>query len=131
VHVRQKHTVDILLAELLTIVNWYNPFVWLIRYSIRQNLEFIADCEVLKKGLDKKSYQYHLLSVMGQVEYKLANNFNFSSLKKRIVMMNKLRSARPSSGCMGSCRIVFLRNLKVLRLWIRAATLLSGCGGIP
>ncbi len=94
VHIRQRHTLDILLAELLTVLNWYNPFVWLIRYSIRQNLEFIADQKVLETGFDKKEYQYHLLKVVGQSGYRLANNFNFSSLKKRIVMMNKLKSAR-------------------------------------
>jgi hypothetical protein len=57
-------------------------------------LEFIADRKVLAGGFDKKDYQYHLLKVVGQPRYQLANNFNFSSLKKRIVMMNKLRSAR-------------------------------------
>jgi TonB-dependent SusC/RagA subfamily outer membrane receptor len=45
-------------------------------------------------GCDKKSYQYHLLKVAGQSRYCLANNFNFSSLKKRIIMMNKDKSAR-------------------------------------
>jgi TonB-dependent SusC/RagA subfamily outer membrane receptor len=94
VHIRQRHTVDILIAELVCIVNWYNPFAWLIRYSIRQNLEFIADQQVLDKGVDRKGYQYHLLKVMGEPRYRLANNFNFSSLKKRIAMMNKMRSAR-------------------------------------
>src|SRR5579871_1806496 len=86
VHIRQRHTVDILLGELLTIANWYNPFAWLIRHSIRQNLEFIADQQVLDKGFDKKDYQYHLLKVVGHPAYRLANNFNFSSLKKRIIM---------------------------------------------
>src|SRR5579859_6071363 len=94
VHIRQRHTIDILLAELISILNWYNPFVWAIRYSIRQNLEFIADRKVLDNGVDKKGYQYHLLKVVGHQQYRIANNFNFSSLKKRIVMMNKLRSAR-------------------------------------
>jgi BlaR1 peptidase M56 len=94
VHIRQRHTVDILIAELICIVNWYNPFAWLIRYSIRQNLEFIADQQVLDKGVDPKGYQYHLLKVMGVPRYRLANNFNFSSLRKRIVMMNKMRSAK-------------------------------------
>src|SRR6185437_6667061 len=47
-----------------------------------------------EKGVDKKAYQYHLLRVVGQSSYRLANNFNFSSLKKRIIMMNKMRSAR-------------------------------------
>ncbi len=94
VHVRQRHTVDIMLAELLCIISWYNPFSWLIRYSIRQNLEFIADQQVLASGLDRKNYQYHLLKVVGEPVYRLANNFNFSSLKKRIVMMNKSRSTK-------------------------------------
>jgi hypothetical protein len=94
VHIRQRHTIDILLGELLCIVNWYNPFAWLIRYSIRQNLEFIADRKVLENGVDKKGYQYHLLQVIGSPRYRLANNFNFSSLKKRIIMMNRIKSAR-------------------------------------
>lgn len=94
VHIRQKHTVDIVLAELFIILNWFNPFVWLIRRSIRQNLEFIADSQMLNRGYDRKAYQYHLLKVTGQSPYRLANNFNFSSLKKRIVMMNRIQSAR-------------------------------------
>jgi TonB-dependent SusC/RagA subfamily outer membrane receptor len=94
VHVRQRHTVDIILAELLCIVSWFNPFSWLIRHAIRQNLEFIADQQVLASGLDRKSYQYHLLKVIGEPCYRLANNFNFSSLKKRIIMMNRSKSTR-------------------------------------
>jgi hypothetical protein len=94
VHVCQRHTVDILVAELLCIVSWFNPFSWMIRHCIRQNLEFIADRQVLASGLDRKAYQYHLLKVVGEPRYRLANNFNFSSLKKRIVMMNKSKSAK-------------------------------------
>jgi hypothetical protein len=94
VHIRQRHTMDILLTELICVLNWYNPFSWLMRWSIRQNLEFIADQQVLGSGVDRKGYQYHLLTVLGEARYRLANNFNFSSLKKRIVMMNKIRSAR-------------------------------------
>src|SRR5258708_21595424 len=90
VHIRQRHTADILLAELFCVLNWYNPFAWLIRYSIRQNLEFIADHQVLENGFDKKSYQYHLLKIIGESRYRLANNFNFSSLIKRIIMINKI-----------------------------------------
>ncbi|HLI92591.1 MAG TPA: M56 family metallopeptidase, partial [Puia sp.] len=94
VHIRQRHTIDIMIAELVCVVNWYNPFAWLIRYSIRQNLEFIADQEVLDKGADPKGYQYHLLKVVGEPRYRLANNFNFSALRERIVMMNKMRTPR-------------------------------------
>lgn len=92
VHVRQKHTIDILWAELLCILNWYNPFAWWLRSLIKQNLEFIADNKVIEGGIDKKQYQYLLLKVMGNKYYAIANSFNFSSLKKRITMMNKLKN---------------------------------------
>src|SRR5215203_2141483 len=94
VHVRQHHTIDIIWAELLCIINWYNPFAWLLKRSIRQNLEFIADNKVVENGIDKKQYQYLLLKVIGNNQYSIATKFNFSSLKKRIAMMNKTKSAR-------------------------------------
>ena len=94
VHVKQQHTADLLVSELLCIANWYNPFAWLIRKAIRQNLEFIADHSVLQSGLDAKQYQYLLLQVTGLTQYSLSNNFSISSLKQRIFMMNKLKSAR-------------------------------------
>lgn len=92
VHVKQKHTVDMLWAEWLCILNWYNPFAWLLRKAIRQNLEFIADDKVTKGGVDRKQYQYLLLKVMGQHAYRIGSGFNFSSLKTRIAMMNKIRT---------------------------------------
>lgn len=94
VHVKQRHSFDIIFAELLCILNWYNPFVWLIRFSIRQNLEYIADRQVLKNGINVKEYQYLLLKVVGVPEFRIANQFNFSSLKQRIVMMNKVKTPR-------------------------------------
>jgi beta-lactamase regulating signal transducer with metallopeptidase domain len=94
VHVRQGHTVDIIWSEILCLLNWYNPFAWLLKASIRQNLEFIADQKVLENGLNKKEYQYLLLKVIGNQQFSIASSFNFSSLKKRIAMMNKLKSAR-------------------------------------
>jgi TonB-dependent SusC/RagA subfamily outer membrane receptor len=94
VHVKQKHSVDIIWGELLCLLNWYNPFAWLLKKSIRQNLEFIADRHVLEQGMDRKQYQYLLLKVIGNNHFSIANQFNFSSLKKRIAMMNKLRSAK-------------------------------------
>lgn len=94
VHVKQKHSLDILIAELLCIVLWFNPVVWLLRKAIRQNLEFIADHQVLEDGIDKKQYQYLLLKVVGNSQFSIAPKFNFSSLKNRIAMMNQIKSAR-------------------------------------
>ena len=94
VHIKQKHSIDILLAELLCMLLWFHPAAWLIRKAIRQNLEFIADEKVLQDGVDKKQYQYLLLKVVGNTNYSIAANFNFSSLKNRIIMMNQIKSAR-------------------------------------
>ncbi|MCE7068594.1 M56 family metallopeptidase [Dyadobacter sp. CY326] len=94
VHVQQKHTFDNIWAEMLCILNWYNPFAWLIRYAIRQNLEYIADDQVLKNDVDAKQYQYLLLKVTGVPAYRLTNQFNFASLKQRIIMMNKARTPK-------------------------------------
>lgn len=94
VHVKQKHSIDIIWCELLCIINWFNPFVWLIRHNVRQNLEFLADDKVLQNGLDKKEYQYLLLKVIGNQQFAFTSHFNFSSLKKRIAMMNTMKSAK-------------------------------------
>ena len=94
VHVKQRHSIDILFSEILCLLNWYNPFAWMIRAAIRQNLEFVADNQVLENGINKKQYQYLLLKVIGNNQFSIAQKFNFSSLKKRIAMMNKLKSAK-------------------------------------
>ncbi|ULQ53083.1 M56 family metallopeptidase [Flavihumibacter fluvii] len=94
VHVREHHTVDIIFTEILVALNWFNPFAWLLRQSIRQNLEFIADRQVLAHGLDRKQYQHLLLKVIGQQQFSIASHLNFSALKTRITMMNKIKSAR-------------------------------------
>lgn len=94
VHVKQRHTIDIIWCEALCILNWFNPFVWMLRHNVKQNLEFIADNKVLQNGLDKKEYQYLLLKVLGSRQFTFTNHFNFSSLKKRIAMMNTIKSAK-------------------------------------
>lgn len=88
IHVKQRHTIDMLVAEWICILNWYNPFAWMIKAAIRQNLEYIADQYVLNQGIDKKTYQYLLLKVIGVSQFSIATKFNFASLKKRIAMMN-------------------------------------------
>lgn len=94
VHAQQKHTIDVLLTEMICIFNWYNPFAWLIKKAIRENLEFIADDAVIQKGADRKSYQYLLLKVTGDVPSSIASNLKFTSLKSRIRMMNKSKTGK-------------------------------------
>lgn len=93
-HVRQWHSLDILLGEFLCILFWYNPVVWLWRKAIRQNLEFLADRYVLDSGYDRKAYQYHLIRLTCPGGWGvLGNGFNVSQLKRRVRMMNKRKTS--------------------------------------
>ncbi|RYY56191.1 MAG: hypothetical protein EOO09_07405 [Chitinophagaceae bacterium] len=94
VHVKQKHTIDILLAEVVCALLWFNPFVWIMRSAVRQNLEFIADNHVISTGVGRQEYQLLLLSVLGRRSYGMTSQFNLSSLKNRIKMMNKNSNSR-------------------------------------
>ncbi|HBK30574.1 MAG TPA: M56 family peptidase, partial [Porphyromonadaceae bacterium] len=61
VHVKQWHSVDILLGECVCIFCWWNPVAWLMKREIAINLEYLADSAVLQRGVDSRDYQYHLL----------------------------------------------------------------------
>ena len=89
-HVRQMHSIDVLLSELFCIFCWFNPFVWLLKREIRMNLEYLADRSVIASGFDSEHYQFNLLRLCHHKAIaKLSNNFNESPLKNRITMMNK------------------------------------------
>jgi TonB family C-terminal domain len=92
-HVQQMHSIDVILSEIITILCWINPFVWLLKREIRNNLEYMADDNVILSGHDTKSYQYHLLGLANQkAAANLYNSFNVLPLKNRITMMNKKRT---------------------------------------
>lgn len=92
-HARQIHSADVVFGEWMCIACWFNPFAWLMKREIRNNLEYMADQHVLQTGYDHKTYQYHLL---GLAHHKAAatlyNSFNVLPLKNRITMMNKKRT---------------------------------------
>jgi TonB family protein len=94
IHIQQYHTLDLLLIEVATIIQWFNPFVWLLGRSLKGVHEFLADEGVLNKGFMKTDYQALILNeAMGLQVNNLTNNFNVSLLKTRIKMMTKTRSA--------------------------------------
>jgi len=93
VHVKQRHSIDLILMELLIIVQWFNPIAWFIGKSIKANHEFLADEGVLQNGFSKWDYQELLLARASGIQVNnLTNNFNVSLLKTRIIMMTKNRS---------------------------------------
>ncbi len=95
VHIRQYHTIDILLTELYSIVQWFNPFVWPYKRAIKETHEFLADEAVIAQGCDRAGYQTLIFErFVGVRIFSLANNFHQSQIRRRIAMMQKKQSGR-------------------------------------
>ena len=93
-HIRCGHSYDVCLVVICEVVQWFNPFIWLLSSSLADVHEYEADAEVLSKGVDARSYQMLLIKkAVGTSSYAFANSFNHSLLKKRITMMLKKKSS--------------------------------------
>ncbi len=89
IHVREKHTFDILFTEILFLFQWFNPFAWLIKGAIRDNLEYKTDDEIAKKYNPQK-YQLAMVALADKKGVApFLNALNGSQLKNRIIMMKK------------------------------------------
>ncbi|BCY29326.1 M56 family metallopeptidase [Flavobacterium okayamense] len=89
VHIKQFHSLDVLVGKLVSLVLWINPIAWLYRKAMLQNLEFIADAETTKELQNSYGYQKTLLkAVNNHNQLSITNQFYQSLIKKRIVMLN-------------------------------------------
>ena len=94
-HIRLGHSIDLVVLQVATIIQWFNPFVWLIGKNLKAIHEFEVDEAVLNKGIDATQYQKFLvIKAVGNRLQPFANNLNKESLKRRIIMMNQKKSNR-------------------------------------
>jgi len=94
-HAQQYHSFDVLLIELLSAVMWFNPFVWMLRKSLKLVHEFLADEGVLRTGVNKLQYQKLLVNqVIESSLIGFSSNFNSSTIKKRMQIMNSSKKKK-------------------------------------
>ena len=94
-HIRLGHCIDLVILQVATIIQWFNPFVWLIGKNLKAIHEFEVDEAVLNKGINATQYQKFLvIKAVGNRLQPFANNLNNESLKRRIIMMNQKKSNR-------------------------------------
>ncbi|MDE6806977.1 MAG: M56 family metallopeptidase, partial [Prevotella sp.] len=94
-HATLRHSADILFCNVLTVVQWFNPVVWLLKSDLQDIHEYEADDHVLKSGIDATGYQLLLVrKAVGGRLFAIANNLNKNSLQKRIKMMKTKRTNR-------------------------------------
>ena len=94
-HIVQGHFLDLFIAEIFSVMQWYNPSIWLIKNELKDLHEFEADNMVLDSGLNPKQYQLLLIkkAVGSQRFNSMTNSLNHSKLNKRITMMLKEKSS--------------------------------------
>ncbi|VFB12937.1 outer membrane transport energization protein TonB [Bacteroides heparinolyticus] len=93
-HIRNRHSLDLLVADVCVFFQWFNPASWLMKQELQNIHEYEADEAVIEEGVDAKQYQLLLIKkAVGTRLYSMANSFNHSKLKKRITMMLKERSS--------------------------------------
>ena len=92
-HIRNRHSIDLLIADICIFFQWFNPASWLLKQELQNIHEYEADETVIKEGVNAKEYQLLLIKkAVGTRLYSMANSFNHSKLKKRITMMIKKKS---------------------------------------
>lgn len=92
-HILQKHSCDLLIAELACITNWFNPLVWLFKNAILENHEYIADQQVIRK-YHTGGYPELLIRQTFKGCFSFTNYFACSKLKKRMMMMTKKQTSK-------------------------------------
>ncbi|MEX0291523.1 MAG: TonB family protein [Flavobacteriaceae bacterium] len=94
VHIEQRHSLDLIFFEIMRIVGWFNPLVYVYQSRISDLHEYIADARVAKTH-KKEQYQFLLSQVFQTENISFVNQFFKSSLiKKRIVMLQKSKSKK-------------------------------------
>ena len=86
-HVKQFHSFDVLLVEVMKIIFWFHPLIYLYRKNIKMNHEYLADQEVLKETDNISDYQHKLIDHIEQTQMLLVSTFNYKLTQRRIIMM--------------------------------------------
>ena len=117
-HIGFRHSVEILLVDVLSALQWFNPAIWMLRADLQELHEYEADDTVLRGGANIREYQYLLIrKAVSKSGYSVANSFNHSILKNRITMMSKSRSPLARG-----LRVLYVLPLVCLGIGLQART---------
>ena len=94
-HISHHHSWDILFAEVMMILQWFNPFIYLYKKELQSLHEYQADRDVVATGVDKKNYMMLILQQCTAVDFSgMSNNFSLILTKKRIKMITRSEKAK-------------------------------------
>ena len=121
-HIAYGHSAELLLVDILSAFQWFNPAIWMLRMDLQELHEYEADDAVLRSGANLKDYQYLLIrKAVSKSGYSVANSFNHSILKNRITMMSKTKSP-----LMRGLRVLWLIPLMCMCVGLQTQTVYEG-----
>ena len=88
-HIRLGHSYDSVFIQLMLVLFWWNPFVWLWSRSLKEVHEYQADAAVLQQGYDSKRYITLLIGTLADIHPEFVSGFSYSLIKNRLLMMTK------------------------------------------
>ena len=87
-HIAYRHSLEVLLVDILSALQWFNPAIWMLRADLKELHEFEADDAVLRSGANIKEYQYLLIrKAVSKSGYSVANRFNLITVSLKIVLL--------------------------------------------
>lgn len=93
-HICQKHWFDLVICEIITVIQWFNPLVWKYVVCVKENHEYMVDQALLDSGVPAATYREVLVNqIFGRQIFKFSNSFIYSNNSKRLIMMSKARSS--------------------------------------
>ena len=94
-HIGHRHSWDILFVEMMMVLQWFNPFIYLYKKELQSLHEYQADRDVVATGVDKRNYMMLILQQCTAVDFSgIGNNFSLILTKKRIKMITKNEKAK-------------------------------------
>ena len=93
-HITEKHTYDKIFMNIILLFFWINPIFWLIRKELNMIHEFVADKMALEAGDTSAFAEMILSSVFTRQQFAITNNFFYSPIKRRLLMLTKNKHAK-------------------------------------
>ena len=117
-HIRFNHSVELLLVDMMSVLQWFNPVIWMLRVDLQEIHEYEADNAVLLSGANRNEYQTIIMRrAVGKKGYSVASSFNHSILRSRITMMHQSKSP-----VIRKLRVLYLLPLVCLGISLQART---------